>query len=76
MISEDALRALVGDLNDAKVIEILNLQPTLAELEEALVWASGDGDVLGKQGRPMSGTVAAIVEILTADEEEEPRPIH
>jgi hypothetical protein len=72
MISKDALRAIVGDLDDAKIVEILNLQPTLAELEEAAVWASGDGDVLGKQGRPMTETVSALVDILTADEEEPP----
>jgi len=71
-ISEDALRAAVGDVADSKVIGILKLQPTLAELEEAKVWASGDGDVLAKGGRPLSTKVAEIVDILTAEDDEVP----
>jgi hypothetical protein len=71
-ISEDVLRAAVGDVDDATIIEILNLQPTIAELEEAVVWASGDGDVLAKSGHPLTGKVAQIVELLTAEEEEPP----
>lgn len=74
-ISADQLKAIVGDIEDAKVIEILELSPSIAELEEAAVWATGNGDVLAKGGRPLSGTAAAIVEILTADEEEEPPPV-
>lgn len=71
---EDVKRIL-GDLDDAKTIEILELNPSLADLEEAAVWATGDGDVLGKSGHALAGTAAAIVEILTADEEEEPPAI-
>jgi hypothetical protein len=72
IISEDELRAAAGNVDDATVIEILNLQPTLAELEEAVVWASGDGDVLAKSGHPLTGKVAQIVELLTEDEDEPP----
>jgi hypothetical protein len=68
---EDVKRIL-GDLDDAKLIEILELNPSPAELEEAAAWATGNGDILGKSGHSLVGTAAAIVEILTADEEEEP----
>jgi hypothetical protein len=68
----DELRAIAGNLDDEKVIDILNLQPTFAELEQAILWASGDGDLLAKGGHPMTGKVAEIVEILTADEDEPP----
>ncbi len=71
-ISPAELKAILGDIDDAKVIEIIELKPTLAELEEAAVWATGDGDVLAKGGRPLAGTVAAVLEILTADDEEPP----
>lgn len=74
-VSLNELRAMGRDLDDEKLIAILNLQPTAAELEEAVAWASGDGDVLAKRGRPMTGTVAAIVEILTSDEDDEPPPV-
>ena len=66
------LRAIVGDVGEAKIIEILELRPTVAEVEEAVVWATGDGDLLGKSGRPLSPMASAIAEVLTADEEESP----
>lgn len=72
VINEHELRAAAGNVDDATVIEILNLQPTLAELEEAVVWASGDGDIRAKSGHPLTGKVAQIVELLTADEDESP----
>jgi hypothetical protein len=71
-ISEHELKTIVGNIDEGKIVEILKLQPTLEELEEAVVWASGDGDVLAKKGRPLTGKVSDIVEILTADEDEEP----
>jgi hypothetical protein len=72
VLGSEELKSILGEVDDAKLIEILKLQPTLAELEEAAIWATGNGDILAKGGRPMTGTVAAIVEILTADEEEPP----
>lgn len=68
----DDLRRILGDIDDAKVVEILALKPTLADLEEAAIWATGDGDILAKGGRPLGGVAAAIVDILTADEDEPP----
>jgi hypothetical protein len=67
------LRAILGDLDDAKVLEILDLNPTVLELEEAAVWSGGDGDILGKEGRPLTGITAQVFEILTRDEQEEER---
>ena len=72
VISADQLRAIVGDIDEVKFIEILELRPSLNEVEQAAVWAVGNGDVLAKEGRPLTGKVAEIVEILTADEEEPP----
>lgn len=72
LVSQDDLRRIVGDIDDAKVMDILALKPTVAELEEAAIWAAGDGDALARAGRPLTGVTAQIVEILTADEEEPP----
>ena len=74
LISPAELKAIVGEIDDAKVIEILELKPTYADLELAAAWATGNGDVLAKEGRPLAGTAAAILEILTADDEE-PEPV-
>jgi hypothetical protein len=72
--SSDEVRAICGNLDDEKVIDILNLQPTAAELEQAVLWTAGDGDLLARSGRPLTGKVAEIVEIL-ADEDDEPPPM-
>ena len=72
-ISEHELKLIVGNVDETKVVDILNLQPTVSELEEAVVWATGDGDVLAKEGHILTGKVSDIVEILTEDEDEPPR---
>jgi hypothetical protein len=71
---DDWLR-LVGDVDERKVLDILALRPTVAEIEQAALWAAGDGDVLAKRGHSLTGTAAEVLDILTADEEEEPPPI-
>jgi len=68
----DAKR-LLGDTDERKIAEILAVQPTIWELEQAAIWHRGDGDVLGKAGRALSGKAARIFEILAADEEDEIR---
>ncbi|MCR4282454.1 MAG: hypothetical protein NUV72_05445 [Bauldia sp.] len=69
----DDLRRILGDLDDAKVLEILKLSPTEPELEEAAEWAAGDGDILDRSGHHLVGTVARIFDILIRDEEPENR---
>lgn len=75
MATRDDLLRLVGDVDERKILEILALHPTMAEIEQVALWAAGNGDVLGKSGHPLSGTAAEVFDILTADEEEEPPPI-
>jgi hypothetical protein len=59
---------MLGDIDDMKVLGIPVLKPRLAEVEEAAVWASGDGDALAKSDYPVTGVTAQIADILTADE--------
>ena len=73
VITSDDVARLVGALDERKTLDILALNPTWAELEEAAVWAAGDGDVLARIGHPLAGVVAQIVDILAADEEEPPQ---
>ena len=54
------VRHILGEIGECKIVEI----------EEAAVWARGDGDVLAKTGHPQSGVIAQIVDILVTDEEE------
>jgi hypothetical protein len=72
IISHDELLRVVGDVDESKLLAILALRPTIAEVEEAATWATGSGDMLGKTGHPLTGVVAQVFEILTADDEELP----
>jgi len=61
------IRQIVGELDDAKLEAILATGVTPAELEEALAWAEGESDVMGKMARPLEGRVAAAYEILMTE---------
>jgi hypothetical protein len=67
------LKRVLHDLDDAAALEILSLQPTVAQIEEAAVWAAGEGHALDRAGRPLTGTVARIVAILERVEDEPDR---
>ena len=71
--SADVLRRLAGDIEDTKAAEILSLEPSEAELEQAMVWVAGNGDIRGKERHPLDGKAARILDILTAGEDEEQR---
>ena len=66
------LHQILGDMDDSTAVAILALHPTVAQLEEARVWLSGAGDILGKEHRPLDGVVAQIFDMLTVEEEEQP----
>lgn len=68
--SHDDLTRILGEVDNAKIVEILALKPILQDLEEAALWLTGDGDVLAKEGHPFGEVVAAIVDIMISDEEE------
>lgn len=71
----DDVRRILGDLDDAKLLGIMALRPTVADVEEASLWLAGDSDIFGA-GRPLKPVAGEIVAILTADEEEdESRPV-
>lgn len=64
-VDRDDLMRVLGEIDDALIVEILALKPTLDELERPSVWPAGDGDVLTKRGHPVTGVAADIVDILT-----------
>ena len=70
IVSRDDLQRVLGDLDDPKVIDILALDPSLSDLEEAVIVATGNQDLLAKQGHGISPTAARVAEILAADEED------
>ena len=68
----DDIKRILGALDDDKVVAIMALQPSITDLEEASLWLAGDTDVFGA-GKPLKPIAGQIVDILTADEDEEPR---
>lgn len=65
------VRSILGEMDTGKLIAIMSLKPTVAEVEQASLWLSGDADVFGA-AEPIRGAASDIVSILTADEEEPP----
>jgi hypothetical protein len=65
------VRRILGELEDAKVAEILSLEPSVADLEDVAVCMAGDHDVLAKSGHHVPVTAARIIELLAEQEETE-----
>jgi hypothetical protein len=68
-LSHDDVTRLCGDIDEAKVAAILATGASLAELEEALAWATGESDVMGEARRPVAGAVAELYDILVEGED-------
>jgi hypothetical protein len=69
--TRDDIKDILGELDAAKLLAIMALRPTIADIEEASIWLAGDTDVFGA-GEPVKGVASHIVTILTENEEEEP----
>jgi hypothetical protein len=70
-LSHDDVAAMVGTADDATIAAILAIGPTAEDLTEALAWVEGKDDVMGEMERPLTGKVAQIYDILTADQDDE-----
>lgn len=69
--THEEIEGIFGKIDSEKLLEIIELRPTIVDLEAASVWLSGDRDVFGA-GDPLRGVASKIVTILTTDEDEEP----
>ena len=70
-VATDAdITSILGNLDTDKLLAILSLRPTIAEVEEASLWLFGDADTFGAT-EPVKGNVSHIITILTAEEAEE-----
>jgi hypothetical protein len=64
------VRELVGDIDEAAAAAIIATGATRAELEQAVFYARGYGDVVDRSGHPLAGAAAQVYEILVIDQEE------
>lgn len=61
---------LLGDIGDNAVVAVLELTPTLLEVEEAAAWLDAQDPSMPRQGHPQPPRVAQIIEIADRDDEE------
>jgi hypothetical protein len=66
LASAGDIKEILGALDESDRLEILALQPTVRDLEEAAMWLSGDRDIFGA-GEPLKDVAAEIVAVLTPD---------
>jgi hypothetical protein len=59
---------LFGQLEDHKVLEIIDLQPTRKDLEVSALYYAGMSDVMGEERQPLTGKPARIYEIVSQDD--------
>lgn len=72
-LSRDDVRAVLGDVDDVVVTEIISTGATREELAEAHAWVGSD-DAMVNALRPLpSGVVGRVIEILE-ELESEPAP--
>ena len=69
MTSDDVI-AILGPVDNTLVADVIATGATQAELAEAFAWANNDEALMGEGRRLASGRVAALIELLTSDEEE------
>lgn len=58
---------LVGDLDNEVLVSIIETGATYAEVEQAVTWAEGKAEQLGKEGHPLIGAAAMVYDILIRD---------
>jgi hypothetical protein len=68
--TRDDVTDTLGQLDGTKLLAIMSLRPTIADLAEASLWLAGDADIFGAC-ESVKGTASKIVTILTEDEDEE-----
>ena len=69
MTSSDVI-AILGPADETLVADIVASGATQAELAEAFAWANNDEALMGEGRRLPTGTVALLIDLLDAEEEQ------
>jgi hypothetical protein len=64
--SREDVQRVLGDLDYLRLIDILRLQPSVRDLEEASAWLASSRDFFGR-GRPARTIVCRVLDIITDD---------
>ena len=65
--SSDEVRHVVGPVTDDTIVTILKYEPSMEELEVAASYLRGEGNEVDRLGHPLTGKVARLYDILSAD---------
>jgi hypothetical protein len=68
-VTAEEIARLLGEVDAETLLAIIALHPTPADLEEAALRIAGNGEALG--GKPATGLVAAILDLLETDQEDQ-----
>ncbi len=68
-LTHDQVIGVVGQIDDDKIADIIATGATLEEVVEAFAWASDETDALADAERSLAGRVAAVYDVLTAEEQ-------
>lgn len=69
MTSNDVI-AILGPSDETLIADIIASGATQAELAEAFAWANNDEALVGEGRRLPTGTVALLIDLLEAEEEQ------
>jgi hypothetical protein len=58
---------VAGSVTDDTLLAVIKCEPTMEELEVAASYLRGDGSNVSRDGHAMTGKVAQICDILSAD---------
>ena len=72
--TREDITAILGNIDAEKLLAIVELAPTIVDVEAASSWLAGDTDVFGP-GKHLKGTASDIVAILTEGVDENDRPL-
>ena len=57
-----------GPMEDHKIVEIMDLHPSLGDLDVVASYCAGMSDVMGEERKPLTGVAARIYDIVRQDE--------
>lgn len=67
-VTAEQIVDIVGPLTDARIMAIIATGANVEEIEEAAAWADGESDVMGDLRLRATGPVAAVYDILRAED--------
>jgi len=72
-LTQQTIRAIAGPLEDDIVAEILRLNASEAELEEAVLWLADDAAIADVTRKTARGKIGLLYDILSAEMPEDER---